>query len=53
MTGKRGIAKTREVEGKTQVYMQLKSGESIIFKLLLVPCKESLNGNIGRKWTIV
>lgn len=32
MTGKRGIAKTREVEGKTQVYMQLKSGESIILQ---------------------
>ena len=32
MTGKRGIAKTREVGGKTQVYMQLKSGESIILQ---------------------
>lgn len=32
MTGKRGIAKTREVKGKTQVYMQLKSGESIILQ---------------------
>lgn len=32
MTGKRGVARTRENEGKLQVYMQLKSGESAILQ---------------------
>jgi len=32
MTGKSGAAITREKDGKTQIYMQLRSGESVIVK---------------------
>jgi len=32
MTGKKGLASVRENNGKTQVYLQLKAGESIILK---------------------
>ena len=32
MNGKSGVAKTRQVDGKTQIYLQLRSGESLIVK---------------------
>jgi hypothetical protein len=32
MTGKSGIAKTRTDDGKTQIYLQLRSGESLIIR---------------------
>ncbi|MDU1905907.1 MAG: glycosyl hydrolase [Dysgonomonas sp.] len=32
MTGKKGLASIRENNGKTQVYLQLKAGESVILK---------------------
>ena len=32
MTGNSGIAQTREKDGKTQIYIQLRSGESLIVK---------------------
>lgn len=37
MTGKRGVAKTRESDGRLQVYMQLKSGESAILQTFRHP----------------
>ncbi|MDR1097386.1 MAG: glycosyl hydrolase family 2 [Tannerella sp.] len=32
LTGESGMAQTRQVDGKTQVYLQLRSGESLIVK---------------------
>jgi hypothetical protein len=37
LTGKSGMAKLRKQEGKTQVYLQLKPGESVILKTFYAP----------------
>ena len=41
MTGECGEAKVRQVDGKTQVYLQLKSGESIILQTYRQPLQAS------------
>lgn len=48
MTGECGEAKVRQANGKTQVYLQLKSGESIILQTYQQPCRHPNRGSMSK-----